>query len=156
MIPVWIGVIFFSVVAIYIAMEIPHQEEQYIQAVSDVRATSFFLYRKAVINHIEANPMATGSFDAATLAPFAPTGYTVTDLEWGNFIDTDLKLYVFSLATTNNGGVMEVVLHKSGDSVFVGSKTGGFFLPGNGSTRWALPAAVDAAIPDNAFVVIGK
>lgn len=152
MYPIWIAIVFISLVAFYSASEIPRRESEMAYVSADVGAINFLSYRRAVSKFMDSNPAASGLIDDAALGPFWQPGY-VRDPKWTNEIE-DGALYVYSTAPISQDIVVQV--HKrTNESLLVGIKdsvTGRLLSPKGFDTGVVLPAS----IPDNSFVMIGR
>ena len=155
MVPVWIALLFLSIVSLFLAIDIPRQKVQYEMIRAEHDATSFLAYRKGIIDYLKANPTATGHIDEAALSSYWPQGYSYDAKLWSNYVDPlDKKLYIFSLSPPNNG--MQVRLASNyGNSFLVGSSgSSGKFFSTNGKVSLTLPTA--AGIKDGVVVMIGR
>lgn len=155
MVPVWIALFFISFISFYMVMDASRYQTVYTEAESRSHASSMMAYTKAVKDYVLVNPTATGHISITALGPYWQTGYTHDGSRWNNFIDTNGKLYIYSLSTVNNDVLAELYA-LSNYSPLIGSKvSGGNFRSYNGALSWALPTAL-SSVPTGAVVIVGR
>lgn len=151
MFPLWIVSVFAALFTAYIAVEIPRQNNFVVQLTSDVSATNFMAYRKAIQNYLVINPNATGVISDTSLSPYWLPGY-IRDSNWTNVISGG-TLFVYSTSAIQHN-TLNVVYNKSMKSSLVGTKnatTGKLQSPNGFDTGITLPVS----IPNNAIVILG-
>ncbi len=155
MVPVWIALLFLSFVSLFLAIDLPRQKIQYDMVKTAHDVTSFWAYRKGIIDYLDANPGITGHVNEALVAAYWPRGYTYDPTLWSNYVDpADQKLYIFSLSPPNNG-MLSALANRYTASFFVGTKnSAGNFVSFNGKVNFALPVA--ASIGSGVVVMIGR
>lgn len=155
MVPVWIALLFLSFVSLFLAIDLPRQKIQYDMVKTAHDVTSFWAYRKGIIDYLDANPGITGHVNEALVAAYWPRGYTYDPTLWSNYVDpADQKLYIFSLSPPNNG-MQARLADRYGNSFLVGSSApAGKFVSTNGKINLTLPPA--AGIGTGMIVMIGR
>lgn len=154
MVPIWIALVFLSLMTLFLAVDIPKREavRQEVQVSRDV--TSVTAYGRAVTAYLDVNPTVTGRVSNADLAAFWPLGYTHADGSlWSNYIETGGKLYIFSLSSANNG-VLGSLHSAYGGALFVGTKGIDGKLHSLNGVVIPLPSA--AGVPNGSLVAIGR
>lgn len=149
MIALMVSVLCTAVVAISWAIIIPKTDAQDADAKSDAKALNFWTYRRAVVDYWNANPGATGTIPDGSLT-FA-SGH-VRDTAWTHVIAGG-QLYVYSTAATPRGTANAIFRH-GWQSLNVGLAQAGNTM--TSVTGLSSGAAIPAAIPAGAVVVIGK
>lgn len=142
MYPVWIVTLFAALATFYTALELPRREAINTALVSDVSATNFLAYRKAVQDYLRDNPSVTGAIDDAALAGYWLPGYN-RDPAWTNWVEGG-ALFVFSTGGVANGTLYNLY-SKSGESMLVGTKhpsTGRLTAPNGFDTGIVLPSVI--------------
>lgn len=138
-----------ALVAGYVALSTPTEDQRRQVATADVLATNLIAYRTAVVNFTNANPSATGTIADGSLTFL--TGHVRNPL-FTNVISSG-ALYVYSTSAASPG-VADLAWRYSQRSLTVGTKgaSGTLVVPGSGSTSVSLPVG----IPTGAVVMVGN
>lgn len=138
-----------AMIAMTWAVIAPKADHDAAAALADAKAVNFWNYRRAVVDYWNANPSATGTVADASLT--FPPGH-VRDTSWTHVISGG-QLYVYS-GTAVPRGTAEAIFRRGWRSLNVGLAQSGHTMTSlNGLSSGA---AIPAAIPTGAIVVIGK
>lgn len=150
--PVYVSMLFISLMATYAATEVPKKQQEIAVATSDVSALNFIAYRKAISAYMAANPGTSGTISDASLTSYWLPGY-IRDTNWTNEV-IDSSVYVYS-TTQIKGRLAKTIFRKAGNNALIGTKsqvTGRLVLANGIDTGIVLPAS----IPSMSLVMIGK
>lgn len=152
MYPLYLATLLIALVSVYSVQSIPEKELQIAEARSEVEATNFLAYRRAVVKYVTANTSAAGNINDTSLASYWLPGY-VRDSNWSNEVSGSV-VFVYS-TTQMEKNTQFRIYEMTGNSVLVGTKNAatGKLISMNGIDSGVI---VPAAIPSNSFVMMGN
>lgn len=93
MLPLWIAMIFLSIVTLFVATEMPKSQALVTSVTSETVSNDFLMYRDGVMRFLRANPnFANGSIPDANLTFLE--GYTKRG-NWRNYVGPTGMLYIY-------------------------------------------------------------
>lgn len=159
MLPLWIAMIFLSIVTLFVATEMPKNQALVTSATSEIMSNDFLMYRDGVMRFLRANPnFVNGSIQDANLTFLE--GYTKRG-NWRNYVDPTGMLYIYSPPANPplNKNYLQDLYKRLDETRMLGIKdaaTGNLFAlrEYNGTRNTGI--AIPGVIPAGSIVLVGR
>lgn len=159
MLPLWIAMIFLSIITLFVATEMPKNQALVTSAQSEVVSNDFLMYRDGVMRFLRANPNTVSTAIPEASLTFLE-GYAKRG-NWTNYVGPDGNLYIYSPPTNPplNKNYLQDLYKRLDETRMLGIKdaaTGNLFAlrEYNGTRNTGI--AIPALIPAGSIVLVGR